>query len=199
MTARLPSFQLIKPRHWSIGRRVGWPRQQNRYAFTLIEIMIVIAIIAIFMTVGIPSMMRALEKDELSRAVHDTIEGCKTARDRAILQGVPWVFIVRENGQLDVQAAPQEDLRKGARSMAASTKNIPASPYSGFPRKLGEDVMVQEIGVNFISYMQAPEARVRFFPNGTADEFTVVYAFQTRQRSVTIDIITGQATEYIRQ
>ena len=59
--------------------------------------------------------------------------------------------------------------------------------------------MVQMIDVNFISQMEAPEARVRFYPNGTADEFTVVYAFKGRQRSVTIDIVTGQATEYIKQ
>src|SRR5687767_12285088 len=127
--------------------------------------MIVVAIIAIFMTIGVPSLMRGLEKDDLSRAIRDTIEGCKTARDRAILQAVPWVFVVRENGQMDVQAAPQEDLHKGSRSMAASTRTIPASPYSGFPRKLGEDVMVQLIDVNFISHMELPEARVRFFPN----------------------------------
>jgi Tfp pilus assembly protein FimT len=161
--------------------------------------MVVMAIIAIIMTAGIPSMMRAMEKDDLSRAIHDTIEGCKTARDRAILQGVPWVFIVRENGQLDVQAAPQEDLRKGTRSTAASGKSLPASPYSGFPRHLGEDVMIQLIDVNFINHMEMPEARVRFFPNGTADEFTVVYAWNGRQRSVTIDIVTGQATEYVKK
>ena len=167
--------------------------------FTLIEIMIVVSIIAIFMTLGIPQLMRGLEKDDLSKAIRDTIEGCKTARDRAILQGIPWVFIVRENGQMDVQAAPQEDMRKGSRSMTASSKNISGSTYSQFPRQLGEDVMIQLIDVNFISHMELPEARVRFFPNGTSDEFTVVYNFQARQRSVTIDIVTGQATEYIKQ
>ncbi len=161
--------------------------------------MIVVSIIAIFMTAGIPQLMRGLEKDDLSRAIRDTIEGCKTARDRAILQAVPWVFIIRENGQMDVQAAPQEDLRKGARSSAAGSRNISGSPYSGFPRQLGEDVMIQMVDVNFISHMELPEARVRFFPNGTADEFTVVFAWKGRQRSVTIDIVTGQATEYVKE
>lgn len=160
--------------------------------------MIVVAIIAIFMTIGIPSLMRGLEKDDLSRAVRDTIEGCKTARDRAILQAVPWVFIVRENGQMEVQAAPQEAIRGGT-SPVGTSRAIPASPYSGFPRQLGEDVMIQLIDVNFISHMELPAARVRFFPNGTSDEFTVVYNFKGRQRSVTIDIVTGQATEFVKQ
>ena len=150
-------------------------------------------------------MMRAMEKDDLARAVRDVIEGCKTARDRAILQGVPWVFIVKENGQLNVEAAPREvrrvDMESGVEETgtAASSTAIPDAPYSGFPRQLGEDVMVQLIDVNFMSYMEAPEARVRFFPNGIADEFTIVMAWKGKQRSVTVDIITGQATELIAQ
>jgi len=59
----------------------------NSRGFTLIEIMIVLAIIMIIMTIGVPSVMRGLTRDDLSRAMNDTIEGCKTARDRAILQG----------------------------------------------------------------------------------------------------------------
>jgi hypothetical protein len=59
--------------------------------------------------------------------------------------------------------------------------------------------MVQLIDVNFISYMEAPEARVRFFPNGIADEFAIVMAWKGKQRSVTVDIITGQATELVAQ
>jgi prepilin-type N-terminal cleavage/methylation domain-containing protein len=181
--------------------------RQNR-AFTLIEIMIVMAIIAIIMGMGVPSMMRAMEKDDLARAVRDVIEGCKTARDRAILQGVPWVFIVRENGQLNVEAAPMEMGRPksaygldeaGEEGRVASNAAAPDAPYSGFPRQLGEDVMVQLIDVNFISYMEAPEARVRFFPNGIADEFAIVMAWKGKQRSVTVDIITGQATELVAQ
>lgn len=174
-------------------------------AFTLIEIMIVMAIVAIILSMGVPSMMRAMEKDDLARAVRDVIEGCKTARDRAILQGVPWVFIVKENGQLNVEAAPREvrrvDMESGVEETgtAASSTAIPDAPYSGFPRQLGEDVMVQLIDVNFMSYMEAPEARVRFFPNGIADEFTIVMAWKGKQRSVTVDIITGQATELIAQ
>jgi prepilin-type N-terminal cleavage/methylation domain-containing protein len=84
-------------------------RGSRERAFTLVEIMIVIAIIAVIMATGVPSMTRALSKDDLARAMKDTIEGCKTARDRAILQGVPWAFVVHsESGELRVEPAPQE-------------------------------------------------------------------------------------------
>lgn len=164
--------------------------------------MIVVGIIAIFMTIGVPSLVRALEKDDLGRAIRDTVEGCKTARDRAILQGVPWEFIVQENGQLNVRPAPREE-RRGPSDVigggGGSNTGSQGSPYSGFPRQLGEDVMVQLIDVNFVNHMEMPEARVRFFPNGTSDEFTVVYAWKGRQRTVTLDLVTGQATEFIKQ
>src|SRR6188768_3288768 len=71
--------------------------------FTLIEIMIVIAIMAIVMTIGVPSIYRAMRRDDLARAMNDTVEGCKTARDRAILQGVPYEFVVSEGGQLNAR------------------------------------------------------------------------------------------------
>jgi prepilin-type N-terminal cleavage/methylation domain-containing protein len=180
-------------------------KHKSKAGFTLIEIMIVVGIIGIFMTMGVPSLMRSLEKDELSRAIRDTIEGCKTARDRAILQATPWEFIIKIEGdlaQLNVQAAPGE-ARAGAARGGPSGDSLKGSPYSLFPRKLGDDVMIQLIDVNFVNHMELPEARVRFYPNGTSDEFTVVYALksgkETRQRTVTLDIVTGQATEFIKR
>ena len=185
------------------NRKMSAAGSDRARAFTLIEIMIVMAIIAIIMTMGVPSMMRAMEKDDLAKAVTNVIEGCKTARDRAILQGISWAFVVSENGELNVEALPREERKRGPESMVADTEStaskLPSAPYSGFPRKLGEDVMVQLVDVNFVSYMEAPAARVRFFPNGTADEFTIVMAWKGKQRTVTVDIITGQATELIAQ
>jgi len=165
-------------------------------AFTLIEIMIVVSIMMIIMGVGVPSVIRALERDDLARGLNDTIEGCKTARDRAILQAVPYEFVLTAEGQMEVRALPLEGGPIGA--PRATPQAVPAGPYSGFPRHLGEDVIIQMVDVNFISRMDTPEARVRFFPNGTCDEFTVVYNWKGKQRSVMADIITGQVTEYIR-
>lgn len=176
------------------------------HGFTLIEIMVVVAIVSIVMAVGVPMAWKALQRDDLARAIRDTIEGLKTARDRAILQGVPYEFIVRaEDGALDVQPAPAPRAEEEPFALAeskpstATSASAAGSPYDAFPRKLGEDVMVQLIDVNFIDHMQLPEARVRFFPNGTCDEFTVVYAWEGEQRVVTVDIVTGLPEEIQRQ
>lgn len=174
-------------------------RFRGRAAFTLMEIMIVVAIIAIVMTAGVPSMVRAMQRDDLARAIHDTVEGGKTARDRAILQGIPYEFVLRENGEMDVRALPLAQRTSRPFESSGSTSTTQGAPYSGFPRKLGEDVMIQLVDVNFVNHMQAAEARVRFFPNGTCDEFTVVYAWHGKQRTVTADIVTGELNEYIKQ
>jgi hypothetical protein len=59
--------------------------------------------------------------------------------------------------------------------------------------------MVQMVDVNFISQMEQPEARVRFWTNGTSDEFTIVYMWQGKQRTIMVDLVTGQALEFIRE
>ena len=167
-------------------------------AFTLIEIMIVMAIIMIIMATGVPSIVRGLEKDQLSRAAKDTIEGCKTARDRAIFQGIPWAFVLKVDRQLIVEPMPGDSAQRTRSGQVAAAPSAVSndSPYSGFPRKLGDDVRVDRIAVNFAEPDQESEVRVRFFPNGTADEFTVVYSVGQKQRFIKVDVITGLATEY---
>ena len=160
-----------------------------RHGFTLIEIMIAISIMAIVMTVGVPMAWRALQKDELARAVKDTLEGLKIARDRAILQGIPYEFVIREDGQLNV--VPATVPRAEGEPAPEPKKETVEAPYAAFPRQLGENVMIQLIDVNFVDHMQLPEARVRFHPNATCDEFTVVYAYEGEQRVLTVDIVTG--------
>ena len=186
--------------------KVGLQRYANRpwrsciatRAFTLIEIMIVMAIIMIIMATGVPSIVRGLEKDHLSRAVKDTIEGCKTARDRAIFQGVPWSFVLKVDRKFTVEPMPGDSGQRTRAGQIVPSASGPSndSPYSGFPRTLDEHIRVDKIAVNFAEPEQESEVRVRFFPNGTADEFTVVYSVGQKQRFIKVDVITGLAAEY---
>jgi prepilin-type N-terminal cleavage/methylation domain-containing protein len=181
----------------SEGKRPSRPARRNA-GFTLIEIMIVVAIIAVVMATSIPMIWKAMSKNELSRAVNDVMEGCKAARDRAILSGKPYEFIVHNRGDLIVAPMPAPP-SGGEMGGAAPDKSVPFQPTGSlmpaFPRKLGEDVIVQLIDVNFVDHMDMPEARVRFFPNGTSDEFTIVLMVKGIQRTVTLDIITALPEE----
>jgi prepilin-type N-terminal cleavage/methylation domain-containing protein len=180
-------------------------RQQNRAfdrGFTLIEIMIVVAIMGIMLTAGIPVINRAFNRDELGKAVNDIIEGCKAARDRAILQGIPFEFIVKESGELAVEPARDNDSSQPPSAQPIATRSASrAAEWIGadFPRQFGEHVAIELIDVNFIDHMGVDEARVRFYPNGTSDEFTVVMATAKEgQRQITLDVVTGLADEVVR-
>ena len=166
----------------------------------MVEIMIVVSIIAIVVAAGIPMMWKAMQKDDLARAVNDIMEGCKAARERAILSGTPFEFVIHEKGDLLIAAAPNRKKASGGASTSDAKPNLAAtgSLMPAFPRKLGENVVIQLIDVNFVDYMDQPEARVRFYPNGTSDEFSVVLNDKGVQRTITLDIVTGIPDELVK-
>jgi hypothetical protein len=164
--------------------------------------MIVIAIVAIVITAGIPMMWKALAKDQMAKAVHDIIEGCKLARDRAILHNRPYDFEIRIQGEhevdLNVESAKIKDPSGLAFPGSDQSVREPGSLVGDFPRKLGDEVNIQLLDVNFVDHMAAAEARVRFFPNGTCDEFTVLLERAGAQRHIRADIITGSVYEVVK-
>jgi type II secretion system protein H len=75
--------------------------------FTLIELMVVVAIMAIVMTIAIPFMHMALDKHKgMNGAVRDVQEACATAREWAIMQQSPQELRIRpHDGIFEVGAA----------------------------------------------------------------------------------------------
>src|SRR2546421_171491 len=74
-------------------------------AFTLIEIMVVVAIMGIVMTIAIPTVYQQLHPESMRKAVSDVMEACSHARARAILDGVQIDLVIRPaDRQFDVTA-----------------------------------------------------------------------------------------------
>src|SRR5215469_7583162 len=71
-------------------------------AFTLIEIMVVVAIMGIILAAGIPSLYGFLHKAGLRKTTSDIVETCQSARSVAILGGSPTelVFHPREGTEI---------------------------------------------------------------------------------------------------
>lgn len=157
-----------------------------RFGFTLIEIMLVVGILAIVMTMGLPAIYRSLKLDSFRQGASDVLEACSTARARAILQGSTMAVIIRaEDGQINVQPAG---------GVAAAEANAPSSSSSLFSARLGKEVGIAMLDVNLMDQMQASEARVRFFANGTCDEFTLVLqSDKGEMRKITLEATTGLA------
>ncbi|MCF7765904.1 MAG: type II secretion system GspH family protein [Verrucomicrobia bacterium] len=168
-----------------------------RRGFTLIEIMIVISIMMVVMTVGIPAFVRALDKQGLRKAVNDVVEGCSHARSQAILRGVPMEFVIRaEDFSLMVRPAAGFSTGPTAPPVSVAESVVqtqaPAKTVPPFSRHFPDGVLVSELWVNTKPLLDLPEARVRFYPNGTCDEFKIMLiSLEEGEKLISLDVVTG--------
>jgi len=139
----------------------------TRNAFTLIEVMVVVAVIGIIMAMGIPSIVRTLRKEGMRKAVGDMVDACNAARATAILTGKTSDLVIH----------PQEGTISGGKINAT----------------LPESISIEILGVNFVELQEAEEARVHFYPNGTADEFTIVLKSNAEDKAtkISLEVVTA--------
>ena len=171
-------------------------------AFTLIELMVVMGIISVLCSIGIPAVFRAIQKrDPLTESVSDLVEACAQARATAILRCTPMVLKFHPyEYTFQVEEMPRdinESINWG-NAATLSTGSAPQSSMRGAPYKsdqyrLHDEVEIEMLDVNMTEHMDDDLVISRFFPNGTADLLTVVLSWQGEFRSVTVDIVTGLA------
>lgn len=186
------------------------PRRHGRRgpgAFTMIEIMIVVSIAAMIMAMGVPAIFSALKKDAMRQAVSDVVEACSQARAHAIISGYPTEVVFQPMdysfsiGMATAERAGGGAPGNGGSSGFADTASTGGPPPPGFSRQFDEELVLEILSVNLVEFKDEETARVRFFPNGTSDEFTIVLQWPRTHafRKITLDIITGLAdVEVIR-
>lgn len=187
------------------GRRCRQAVPGGYGGFTLVEVVIVLGIMLLILSMGLPSMVRIVEKAPLRQAVSDVEEGLHDARAQAILRGRPTEFVITGEGEVIVRwaAAPQEVSGEAVAADTAWLDRVDAGgeaePARGgiFRARLGEDVGIMLLRINggpdLVSNTDAGEARVRFYPNGTSDDLELDLQDPTGGRKITLDPITGLA------
>lgn len=167
-------------------------------AFTLLELMVVVAIIGIIFLMGIPAIREAMHREALTQAVHDITDGCKEARARAILSGKPAELrIFPKDGHIEVgdasyapTDAPPDAGVAVAADDAAGTGNV--RKPTAFSAQLSEQIGIEMLDVNFVEFKDDEIARVRFYSNGTSDEFFMVLRSDTgERRQITLEVVTA--------
>lgn len=145
-------------------------------AFTLIELMVVVSIMAIAMMISVPIVYKLNKREALNRTVRSVVEVCSHARARAILSGqmTELVFYPREK-RCQVSGGtppPRRETEDGGFDRPETAP--PPPPMEGLSAQIPETIGVEMLDVNLIEYKDEEMARVRFYPNGTCDEFTLV-------------------------
>jgi len=154
--------------------------------------MVVVAIMGIILATGIPSIYRMMKKEGMRLAVSDVVEVCSNARARAIFSGsqVEVVFHPLERrfevggGSVSTAQTPEGEVEL--------VEKPPPLPGSGQSGQFPEDVAIDMLDVNLSEYRESDFVRVRFFPNGTSDEMTLILrSSKNEQRGITLEITTG--------
>ena len=176
----------------SINSINGQRGRRGRRGFTLIEVMIVVGIVAIIMAMGIPSFAKLYRKGPMRQAMSDIQEACGKARSEAILKGVTVEMHVDvkgkrlsvsgvSSGNAEVDPFAQE-LGTGGRTEAVT----------GFSATLGENIVIELLAVNLNEVFDEQDVAVRFYPNGTSDEFwLVIRSGEGEVRKFSLEVTTA--------
>ena len=147
--------------------------------FTLIEIMIVVAILGLVVAGMVPTLFVSARKESFRQAVADIVEVCEGARRRAILSGE----------KVEVHFYPQERrMSVGASSGEGEGSSVTSASWP-------DTVGLEMLDVNLTEWKDTEEARVRFYPNGTSDEMTVILRSEKNEyKKITLEPMTALAS-----
>jgi len=182
------------------------PGTRNREpGFTLIEIMIVVAIIAIVLTMGIPFMRSSFEVAKgMSGAVKGIEEVCSHARAMAIMNQTEMELRIRPAaGTFEVGAGRAVSVNEGdvpqmeSKNLAGQNwrmndrKAAPENNGRGDSFTLPDGVQIEGLGINGMDWTEDEVAVVRFKKNGTCDEMNLILGAGNEKRNLWLEIVTG--------
>ena len=140
--------------------------------------MVVVAIMGLIAAMGLPSIMKALQKDGMRKALSDVTDVCAAARAKAIFSHQPVAVV----------------FHPGERTFAVEGGGPGGGSTYVHQSKLPDGIELAMLDINLQDFGASEWARVRFFPNGTSDEMTIVLHDRADWRKITLEFSTGLAS-----
>jgi prepilin-type N-terminal cleavage/methylation domain-containing protein len=178
--------------------RQGVPRPRG--GFTLLELMVVVGVMAIVLSMGVPTIYRMWHRESLRRVTNEIQDIFIMARARAILQGVPTEVVIHPaERRLEIVSGSWAGAGGGEPALdaapVAAMEQRPTLYGTGSSFTFSDRIAIVMLDVNLLEYSDAEVARVRFFPNGTCDEMVLVLESDERAQSgIMLEITTGIAS-----
>jgi type II secretion system protein H len=171
-------------------------RTYPRAAFTLIELMVVVAIIGLIAAMSVPSILQTFRKEGMRKTLEEVQQLLVDARTRAIYSNRTTEVIFHpaekrmELGDVSVDESPVP-LAGAPANNAGST---PPPPIGHGSLVLPDNVDIAMLDINLLDFGASDVARVRFFPNGTCDELTLVLHSGDEWQKITLEFSTALAS-----
>ena len=178
-------------------------------AFTLIELMVVMGLMMIILAIGVPRMVQG-NRSPLGESLNAVMEACAAARRQAILSGGTSRVTIRGavegtgfiitagSGGSSSSVQKDGDINSDMADFLDETPRPAPKPGggAGFNGRIHDDVAIHGVFVNFEDLMDEDQVEVKFYSNGTSDEFTIGMRHEFGDavlRFVQLDSVTGLA------
>ena len=159
-------------------------------AFTLVEIMVVVAVMGLLMAISIPAFRNIMKKAPLEQGISDVETLCRQARAEAILKQQAMDVVFNEAAEIV------------ALTTAARVVTGP-DPFTELMIKTIEETrLIVQVTLEVDLQIKAPEAdeftldevRIRFYPNGTSETLALSVGDGSEAYLLTLDPVTGRTT-----
>jgi len=158
-------------------------RHGSRGAFTLLELMVVVAIIGLVAAMSLPSILTMRQEAPMNKAVNDVMEMCRRARAGAVMKNTTATVLFHP-------VARSAELLNGDANSSLSTRIGKPSVTSV---QFDPSVTVEGLGINLKDWTLADAAPVNFYENGTSDEMTLILTCHGEREMISLELTTAQA------